>query len=208
MSVPVRAPIRCRPQASRYYMRPDVTCIPIHDAAPFEGQFIWRMAAETRVESDGSQPDRARVGRSIVETASHPSYRPHEEVPEGQLSAEVGHRLPPSTARSSLPRRSAISSRACLPTSRWSWSCTSRSPPPTSSWPPPRHTASSRSRRASGSSIGWIATPRCWWSAVTSTSSASWTPAPGATSGRPQPGPCSPTASRGRAARRGAASSR
>lgn len=33
--------------------------------------------------------------------------------------------------------------------------------------------------------------PRRWWSAVTSTSSASWTPARGATSGHPQPGPCS-----------------
>ena len=35
-------------QASRYYVRPDVAYVPIHDAPPFEWRFIWPVAAETR----------------------------------------------------------------------------------------------------------------------------------------------------------------
>lgn len=34
-------------QASQYYVRPDVTYVPIDDAPPFEWRFIWPGAAET-----------------------------------------------------------------------------------------------------------------------------------------------------------------
>jgi DNA-binding transcriptional LysR family regulator len=34
-------------QATSYYIRPDVTYVPIHDAPPYQWRFIWLSAAET-----------------------------------------------------------------------------------------------------------------------------------------------------------------
>jgi 3',5'-cyclic AMP phosphodiesterase CpdA len=78
----------------------------------------------------------------------------------------------------------------------------------TSNWRPPRHTASSPSRRASGSSVGLDRHTALLEVSGHVHQFRILTPARGARSGHPQPGPCSRTASRGRSAPRGAASSR
>lgn len=58
-------------QASHYYIRPDVTYVPIHDAPPFEWGFIWPTAAETNLirafNGAAAEVGWARNGRLLSE---------------------------------------------------------------------------------------------------------------------------------------------